>query len=307
MEKLIIYNKDSTQGLSEIGDCSIDLIITSPPYFNLIDYGVKDQLGYSNTYPEYLNKLHTILDSFIRVLKNDRFIVINIGDVIDNKSYGENNINLLISIQSDIIQHFTSQGINLFRHIKWFKPDTSYHARGAQYQGYFFPRRVAPQFNSEHILVFYKNFSTVVAKTECKKRYELFNYDGIPSEMINDYSSEVWDIPTISKTEKAQHPACFPEEIPYRLIKLFSFEHELILDPFMGRGTTLKMALATNRNCIGYELNEKYIKYFLDEYLNAPIKCTDYYLSKLYDLLKKQPDILSDLSIETTDEKIVIK
>lgn len=307
MEKLIIYNKNSTEGLAEIEDCSIDLIITSPPYFNLIDYGVKDQLGYDDTYPEYLNKLHAILDSFIRVLKNDRFIAINIGDVVYKKSYGKNDVNLLIPIQSDIIQYFTNQGITLFRHIKWFKPDTSYHARGAQYQGYFFPRRVAPQFNSEHILVFYKNFSTVVAKTECKKRYESFNYDGIPSEMMNDYSSEVWDIPTISKIEKIQHPACFPEEIPYRLIKLFSFENELILDPFMGRGTTLKMALATNRNCIGYELNQEYINYFLNEYLDTPIKCNDYYLSKLYDLLKKQPSILSGLSVQTIGEKTVIK
>lgn len=89
-----------------------------------------------------------------------------------------------------------------------------------------------------------------------------------------------------STEEDNHHPAPFPEDIPFRLIKLFTFKDEIVLDPFMGKGTSIKMALITGRNAIGYELNKDYINLFLNDYINSDIKCSDYDKSHYYEYLK---------------------
>ena len=71
-----------------------------------------------------------------------------------------------------------------------------------------------------------------------------------------EYFRTTWHIPGARQTE---HMAMFPEEIPKRLIKMFSFVGEMILDPFLGSGTTMKAALSLNRNCIGYEINKRFL------------------------------------------------
>lgn len=198
-----------------------------------------------------------------------------------------------------------SKNIYLYRHIIWYKPNASFKSKGAYYKGYYFPRRIAPQFNMEHILIFYKNFSNKIASTKCKLRYNE-PLDKINKEFYKIFSSSVWDIHALSPSRnKYNHPASFPESIPFRLIKLFTFKDEFILDPFMGKGTSLKMALALGRNAIGYEINENYINMFSNSYLYDDIKCPDYCKSNYLEYLKdKKRNIFNpdDIKIDIIDK-----
>lgn len=235
------------------------------------------------------------MDSFIRVIKDDRYIAINIGDVINEKVYNNSKINIIQSIQADIINYLVSKKLFLFRHITWYKPNSTIHARGPSYGGYFFPRKLYPQLNTEHILVFYKNFSNEIPSTECKKRYAEI-LDRIPSKLLPSLTSSLWEIPTItsqknSKSNNKSHPAPFPEDIPFRLIKLFTFKGETVLDPFMGKGTSLKMALALERNAIGYELNKNYINIFSNTYIHSEFESNDYYNFNYYEYIKNNDSI----------------
>lgn len=92
------------------------------------------------------------------------------------------------------------------------------------------------------------------------------------------WSSSLLEIPYESSKD---HPAIFPEEIPFRIIKSFSFSGETVLDPFMGRGTTLKIGAALNRNVIGFELSTKYIPYFRENYLKNPIELESFKCSQI--------------------------
>lgn len=302
---LQIYNKDSTKGLLELDDNSVDFIVTSPPYWNLVNYDNENQLGYNHSYDEYIAILKKCLDSFIRVLKDDRYIAINIGDVINKEVYNNSKINIIYSIQADIINYLVSKNLFLFRHITWYKPNSTIHTRGPFYGGYFFPRKLYPQLNTEHILVFYKNFSNTISSTECKKRYNEI-LDRIPSKLHPSLTSSLWEIPTITsqkngKSSKKNHPAPFPEDIPFRLIKLFTFKGETVLDPFMGKGTSLKMALSLSRNAIGYELNKNYIDIFSNTYIHSELESNDYYKFSFYEYMK------NNKSLSTISEKFEYK
>ena len=279
--------------------------MTSPPYWNLVNYDNENQLGYNHSYDEYITILKRCLDSFIRVLKDDRYLAINIGDVINTNYYSNSKINIIQSIQADIINYLVSKDLFLFRHITWYKPNSTISTRGPSYGGYVFPRKLYPQLNTEHILVFYKNFSNTILKTDCKIRYNNI-LDRIPSELHPTLTSSLWEIPTItsqknSKSNNKVHPAPFPEDIPFRLIKLFTFKGETILDPFMGKGTSLKMALALERNAIGYELNKNYIDIFSNTYIHSEFESNDYYKISYYEYIK------NNKSINTLNSKFKLK
>lgn len=277
MSIIKIYNKDSTLGLIEILDSSIDLILTSPPYWDLVDYGIKSQIGFGETYDNYLKHLYKTFDSFLRVIKKNRMIVINVSDVEYKREFKNNEcVSVVHSLQSDIIHYFNMKNIPLFRHIIWYKPNCPYKARGNSYKKNMFPRMIFQQYNIEHILVF---FVPDLQKEHISVKGNINNIDNrINIKTALKWSSSLWQIPYESTKE---HPAIFPEEIPFRLIKLFSFSGEKVLDPFMGRGTTLKIGAALNRDVIGYELNKNNIGYFKNIYINTPIQLQNFNYSQV--------------------------
>lgn len=171
------------------------------------------------------------------------------------------------------------KSLYLFRHITWYKHNATKKFKGATYNKYSFPRKLPPHFNTEHILIFYKNFSNTISKTKAKIHSKEF-LDRIDNDFHHEFRSSIWSIPTLNYDKKvdddSKHPAPFPEDIPFRLIKLFTFKDEIVLDPFMGKGTSLKMALLTGRNAIGYELNPSYIDIFLKKYIYSDITSCDY-------------------------------
>lgn len=266
MPKAKIYNKDSTLGLVELPNKSIDLICTSPPYWNLVNYNAENQLGYGQTYDEYLIDLYKTFDSFLRVIKNNRMIVINVAEIKNITKYNSEELITVHSLQSDVINYFKNKNIPLFRHIIWYKPNCPSKSRGSSYKKNMFPRYIFPQYNIEHILVF---FVPDIHKEHIsvKDNISIIN-NRININIATKWSSSLWEVPYESSKG---HPAIFPEEIPFRIIKLYSFTGETVLDPFMGRGTTLKIGAALGRNVTGYELNKDYISYFKNTYLKEPI------------------------------------
>lgn len=274
-----ILHGDNIMELEKISNESIDFILTSPPYWNLKDYNAESQVGFNQSYDLYLKALFEVLDSAINKLKPDRFIAINVGDVtnsveilsITKKLFEEKYF--INSIQSSIIAHYSSTpNIKLFRHIIWHKGKASYNSRGAYYDNNYYPRFIYPQFDYEHILVFYKKGSSF-DNTPCK-RLSIDPLNRIPKSLFKTFSSSVWEI---NYEKDPIHDAAMPEEIAVRLIKLFTFSNEIILDPFMGRGTTLKISSCLGRRSIGIDLNKNYIDYFLNHYFNKKIKSDTFY------------------------------
>lgn len=263
-------NGNSLTELENINDNSVDFILTSPPYWNLKDYNHDDQIGFNQSYDLYLTKLFEVLDSAISKLKPDRFAAINIGDVTNSIEISSSSKKILEkkyfinSIQSSIITHYElTTNIKLFRHIIWHKGKSSYNSRGPYYNNNYYPRFLYPQFNYEHILVFYKK-GQAFDPTPCKE-LSIDPLNRIPKNLFKILSSSIWEI---DYEKDSIHDAVMPEEIAVRLIKLFTFNNETILDPFMGRGTSLKIASALGRKAIGIELNKDYIDYFINDYIN---------------------------------------
>lgn len=249
-----IYCGKAEELLLEIDGNSIPLTVTSPPYFAYKDYGDdKDNLENCITYEEYINRMNIIFKELYRVTSEDGRLCVIIDDKHTNlKTEG---INKNRGTHARFILMAEELGFIYKDLIIWAKARVGHASGGANYMlGSFpFPPNI-PMVNwFEYILIFRKDGQSRVQNIseEIKEQSKLgFNEFKWASESI-------WKIPA----EKNRiHPCPFPEEIPRRLIKLFSFEGEIVLDPFCGWGTTSWVAKQLNRNFIGFEINPEYVK-----------------------------------------------
>jgi len=235
--------------LEEISDSSIHLIITSPPYWQLKDYGVENQIGFNDSYERYINYLNLVWSECFRVLHDGCRLCINIGDQFARSIYyGRYKI---IPIRTEIIKFCETIGFDYMGAIIWQKPTTMNTTGGATVMGSFpYPRNGIIKIDYEFILIFKKPGTPPKVPKELKEKSKL------SKEEWNEYFSGHWNFNGEKQTE---HLAMFPEELPKRLIKMFSFVGDTILDPFLGSGTTTLAAKNLNRNSIGYEINEKFL------------------------------------------------
>lgn len=242
--KLIIGNCMSMQ---EIEDESVHLMVTSPPYFN----APFDYKGLFKNYDQYLGVLNRVAKEVFRVLKNGRIAVLNIDDMlVDGEKY---------PIVADATKIFLNAGFRYRDRIIWKKPDG--YLRISKRSGVLlqnpYPMYFYPDNLLESIIIFQKG---------------KFNYQSIPKDIreasridIKEFSEKkwymtLWEIVNVlpgSPLEK--EIAAFPEELPYRIIKLFSYKGETVLDPFVGSGTTMKVARELGRNSIGIEIKKALI------------------------------------------------
>lgn len=231
-----------------IPDKSVQLIVTSPPYWQLKDYGTENQIGFNDSYEEYINNLNLVWRECNRVLSNGCRLCINIGDQFARSVYyGRYKV---IPIRTEIIRFCESLGMDYMGAIIWQKTTTMNTSGGGAIMGSFpYPRNGILKMDYEFILLFKKLGNAPKPTAEQKMKSE------ITKEEWNQYFSSHWNFNGVKQLE---HIAMFPEELPKRLIKMFSFAGETVLDPFAGSGTTSLAAMHFDRNSIGYEINKSF-------------------------------------------------
>jgi site-specific DNA-methyltransferase (adenine-specific) len=235
--------------MEKVKDESVHLIVTSPPYWQLKDYGNHNQIGFNDTYEEYINNLNLVWNECKRVLHKGCRLCINIGDQFARSVYyGRYKV---IPIRTEIIKFCESDGFDYMGAIIWQKVTTCHTTGGATIMGSFpYPRNGIIKLDYEYILIFKKYGDPPSVQSALKEQSKL------TIEEWNQYFTGHWNF---SGEKQNKHLAMFPEELPKRLIKMFSFVGDTILDPFLGSGTSSLAARNLNRNSIGYEINENYL------------------------------------------------
>lgn len=223
----------SSENMKQIPDNSVHLMITSPPY------NVSKEYDEDLSLEEYLQLLKNVFEETYRVLVNGGRACINVAN-LGRKPY--------IPLSDYISKMMIDIGFNMRGEILWNKaasasPSTAW----GSWQSAANPilRDV-----HEYILVFSKgDYKREKGKKE----------NTIGRDEFMEWTKSIWTMKAES-AKRIGHPAPFPEELPYRLIQLYSFKEDIVLDPFMGSGTTAVSALKSKRKFVGYDISEEYIK-----------------------------------------------
>lgn len=264
-----LINGDS-RNLSQIADESVHLIITSPPYWQLKDYGNENQIGFHDSYESYVNNLNVVWSECNRVLHKGCRLCINIGDQFARSVYyGRYKV---IPIRTEIIRFCETLGLDYMGAVIWQKQTSMHTTGGGVVMGSFpYPRNGILKIDYEFILVFKKQGKAPIPTAEQKKRSE------ISKQEWNTFFASHWNF---AGAKQDGHIAMFPEELPHRLIKMFSFAGETVFDPFMGSGTTALAARNLQRNSIGYEINPEFKKVYEDKVVTSSLFGTTEYTYK---------------------------
>jgi len=241
--------------MKELADESVHLIVTSPPYWQLKDYGDERQIGFHDSYEDYINNLNLVWQECFRVLHKGCRLCVNIGDQFARSVYyGRYKV---IPIRTEIIKFCETIGMDYMGAIIWQKVTTTNTTGGASVMGSFpYPRNGILKIDYEFILIFKKLGEAPKASKEIRELSKL------TTEEWNTYFSGHW---TFGGEKQDKHLAMFPIELPRRLIRMFSFVGDTVLDPFLGSGTTSLAARQLGRNSVGYEINPKFIPIIRDK------------------------------------------
>lgn len=247
-----IQQGDSLQLLKQLPENSIQLVVTSPPYYAYKDYGNNEgNIENFGSYREYLNYLDNWLEQIYRVTCEDGRACIIIDDKHTNlKTEG---INKNRGTHARLILLGEKHGFIYKDLIIWAKARVGHASGGAKYMlGSFpYPPNIPLVNWFEYIIVFRKDGKpqvTTITEKQKEKSKLGFNEFKWASESI-------WKI---SAEQNRGHPCPFPEKLARRLIKLFSFHGDIVLDPFLGSGTTAMVAKQLGRNYIGFEINPEF-------------------------------------------------
>ena len=234
--------------MSEVADASVHLVVTSPPYWQIKDYGHRGQIGFHDTYEQYVNHLALVWQECARVLHPGCRLCINVGDQFARaKHYGTYQV---IPIRTEIVKACQALGLVSMGAIIWQKVTTCQTSGGATIMGsYPYPRNGIIKIDYEFILLFKKPGAAPRPLPEAKAASRL------TKDEWNTCFYGHWNFPG---ERRHAHAAPFPEELPRRLIKMFTFVSDTVLDPFAGSGTTAVAARDLGRHSIGYEINTAY-------------------------------------------------
>jgi site-specific DNA-methyltransferase (adenine-specific) len=238
-----------SRDMPELSDHTVQLIATSPPYWELKDYGHEGQIGFDQTYEAYINNLNLVWLECGRVLQDGCRLCINIGDQFARSAYyGRYKV---IPIRTEIIRFCETIGFDYMGAIIWQKVTTCNTSGGASIMGSFpYPRNGILKIDYEFILIFRKPGDAPPVDKATKEASKL------TKEEWSTYFNGHWNFPG---ERGSKHLAAFPQELPHRLIKMFSFVGDTVLDPFLGSGTTALAAKHLHRDSVGYELNAEFV------------------------------------------------
>lgn len=241
--------------MKEIPDESVHLIITSPPYWQLKDYGNSQQIGFNDSYEDYINNLSLVWNESYRVLHKGCRLCVNIGDQFARSVYyGRYKV---IPIRTEVIKFCETVGFDYMGSVIWQKVTTCHSTGGATVMGSFpYPRNGIIKIDYKFILLFKKY------DISPKPSYGQKEQSRMTQEEWNQYFTGHWNF---AGEKQDSHLAMFPEELPRRLIKMFSFAGDTVLDPFLGSGTTSLAAKNLKRNSIGYEINEEFLPVIINK------------------------------------------
>ena len=235
--------------MDELGDESIHLVVTSPPYWCIKDYGHPDQIGREQPYEEYLAALRQVMTECHRVLCPGCRMAINIGDqYLRANEHGRYRVQ---PIPADLTVIGRELGFDFMGAIIWRKVSTTRTSGGGVLMGsIYYPRDGHITYEHEYVLLFRKQGAWPKPAAEAKERSRLTLAER------SAWFRGVWD--DIAPERQDEHVAMFPVELPRRLIKMYSFWGETVLDPFLGSGTTALAAALEGRNSVGYEINSEF-------------------------------------------------
>ncbi len=240
-----MYIGDAETVLKKLPDDFFQLMVTSPPYWNVRDYGHKDQIGLNDTLEEYLDSLNRVWKEVARTLLPDGKIALNIANIYysepDEKRRTTANLSLLTWQQLNNIE-----GLRFMGTIYWQK--TTSRDGAVLFGSYPYPANFMISNAVEPIHIFRK-----VGKREVPK--EIKERSKVTLEEFRKFRDAIWN--DINGVED-EHCAAYPWELPARLIKMFSYVEDWILDPFLGSGTTAMSCKELGRKFIGIEKELKY-------------------------------------------------
>ncbi len=223
----------SSEKMDELPDNSIHLMVTSPPYNVTKDYDEDLSLE------EYLDLLERVWKETYRVLVPGGRACINVAN-LGRKPY--------LPLHSFILDQMVAIGFLMRGEIIWNKAASA--SPSTAWGSWMSATNPVLRDVHEYILVFSKD----TFSRERKNRRNTISRDD-----FLEWTKSVWSFPAVS-AKKIGHPAPFPEELPHRLIQLYTFQKDVVLDPFAGSGTTCLAATAASRSYIGYEVNQAYIE-----------------------------------------------
>lgn len=241
-----VYFADSRELLRNIPSKTIQLVVTSPPYWNAKNYEHKLQIGFNQTYDEYCDSMMKIWEESIRALLPDGKIAVNIGNIYYDKT-GEKRkttANLMSLVWDQLISF---EDLRFMGTIYWEK--STLRKQKVLMGSYPYPSTFLVSTALEGIFIFRKNGYRKVAK-------EIKELSKITKDEFRIYRHPIWRINGIFNG----HPAAYPPELPKRLIKMYSFVGDTILDPYLGSGTTVIEAARLGRRSIGVEINKKFLR-----------------------------------------------
>jgi DNA modification methylase len=235
--------------MPEVADGSVDLVVTSPPYWQIKDYGAAGQTGFGQSLHEYLKDLYHTWRECFRLLRPGCRLCLNIGDQFARtKVYGRYKI---IPLHAEFISQCEEIGFDFMGAIIWRKKTTMNPTGGAVIMGsYPYPPNGLLEIDYEFIQIFKKPGPARRVTPEVKAAARL------TKEEWKDYFAGHWQFGGV---RQLGHEARFPVELPRRLIRMFTFPGDTVLDPFLGSGTTVKAALDLGRRAVGYEINAAYL------------------------------------------------
>jgi len=222
----------SSEDMSELPDHSVHLMVTSPPY------NVSKEYDHDLTLDEYRGLLHRVLSETYRVLVTGGRACINIAN-LGRKPY--------LPLHAFLIEDMLRIGFLMRGEIIWNKASSA--SPSTAWGSWLSASNPVLRDVHEYILVFSKDSFSRPGQDR---------QSTIEKDDFLTWTKSVWEFPAVS-AKKVGHPAPFPEELPRRLIELYTFYNDVVLDPFCGSGTTCLAAYKANRHYVGYEINQEYI------------------------------------------------
>lgn len=260
-----VFFKDARK-MAELPDNSINLIVTSPPYFNIKDYSLdgyqknkktekaKGQIGDVADYKKYISEMLKVWQECQRVLTPNGKLVVNTPLMpMLKKNFNTHYNRDIFDINSDIENSILNNTkLFLLDVYIWNRTNPS---KKLMFGSYPYPRNFYAQNTIEFITVYVKDgIPENNLPKDIKEKSKLTQKEWV------EFTKQIWNIPIPNKNDMAfgEHSAIMPEEIVRRCVRLFTYVGDVVLDPFAGSGTTLKVAKELKRNYVGYEISKSY-------------------------------------------------